>query len=107
MKAIGAAAALADRFDRPVRHQVSQIAPGRGAAHLGETDGLAQGHATCESFEFGIQLILQPVSGRRFKVKALPADGAGENLHWSRIAQATDPNGAQAIETIGEQAQCH
>jgi len=43
-----------------------------------------------------IQLILQPVSGRRFKVKAFPADGAGEHLHWSRIAQA--------IGTIGEQA---
>jgi hypothetical protein len=57
--AIGAAAALADRFYRLVFHQIGQITPGRGTAHLGEADGLAQGYAAYETLRFGIQ---QPAS---------------------------------------------
>ncbi len=56
--AIGAAATFAKRFDPLVVHQLGQIAPGCGAAHLGEADGLAQGHPACETLRFGIQ---QPI----------------------------------------------
>ena len=55
MDAIGAAAAFADRLDRLLLHQLGQIAPGRGTAHLGEADGLAQGQTARETLRFGIQ----------------------------------------------------
>ena len=55
MDAIGAAAALADRLDRLQVHQFGQVTPGRGTAHLGEADGLAQGHAAREPLWFSIQ----------------------------------------------------
>ena len=58
-EAIGAAPAVADRLDRLPFHQLGQIAPGRDAAHLGEADGLAQGHAARESLRFGIQQAIQ------------------------------------------------
>jgi hypothetical protein len=37
-------------------------------------------------------------------VQALTADGTGEHLHWSLIAQLADPDCAQAIGPGGEQA---
>ena len=58
-EAIGTAPAVADRLDRLPFHQLGQIAPGRDAAHLGEADGLAQGHAARESLRFGIQQAIQ------------------------------------------------
>lgn len=55
MDAIGAAVALADWLDRPQVHQFGQVTPGGGAAHLGEADGHAQGHAAREPLRFSIQ----------------------------------------------------
>ena len=59
MDAIGAAAAFADRLDRLLLDELGQIAPGRGAAHLGQADGLAQGHAAREPLRFGIQQAIE------------------------------------------------
>lgn len=53
--AVSTAAALTDRLDCLLVRQFGQIALGRGAAHLGEADGLAQGHAAREPLRFGIQ----------------------------------------------------
>jgi len=53
--AVSTAAALPDRLDRLLLYQFKQIAPGRGTAHLGEADGLAQGYAAREPLRFGIQ----------------------------------------------------
>ena len=55
MDAISAAVALTDWLDRPQLHQFGQVTPGRGTAHLGEADGLAQGHAAREPLRFSIQ----------------------------------------------------
>ena len=60
MDAISAAAALPDRLDRLLFHEFAQITPGRGAAHFGEADGLAQGHAAREALRF---VIHQPPHG--------------------------------------------
>ena len=55
MDAVCAAAALPDRLDGLLFHEFAHIAPGRSAFHLGEADGLAQGHAARRTLRFGIQ----------------------------------------------------
>jgi len=57
--AVSTAAALTDRLDCLLVRQFGQIAPGRGTAHLGEADGLAQGHAAREPLRFGIQQAIE------------------------------------------------
>ena len=56
--AIGAAAALTDRLDRPQVYEFGQAMLGGGAAHLGDADGLAQGDAARTPLRFSIQ---QPI----------------------------------------------
>ena len=67
MDPIGAAAALPDRLDRLLFHEFAQITPVRSAAHFGEADGLAQGHAAREALRFGIQRRLSSFCCRSLK----------------------------------------
>jgi hypothetical protein len=87
MEAIGAAAALSDRLNCLLLHQLGEIAPGCGAAHLGEADGLAQGHAARESLRFGIQQL--PFDGGR--AQALAAQQGADRLAIERGLQCLQP----------------